>query len=471
MTRLYFEITDIVEYAKANDHVSGIQRVQVRLIASLARKHGGHQIICTYWNHQTNQYFQIPADELFSTDSFNPKELLVKLRAIKQSWPVDKTDVKKYLNKFNYRGPRRVLKKAEIYLKAIFLKNSLKNFNIKPGDSKRYKASNRVKPIEALPENAILAFLGANWNDPKIMEVGRRHRQSGGQVVQMIYDLIPHTAPEYFNQGLARAFDEFLAGTPDYVTKFTCISDWTASDLQTYIATIPNYQPSIHTTPLAHEFAGHPRNQANQAPSDKTLLTIAKSAGFVLCVGTIEIRKNGANLLRAWLKVIAEHRNPPTLVFAGKFGWKTDEFNSILANNPQLAEYVTLINNPTDQDLAFLYQKCRFNVYPSLYEGWGLPVGEAAWFGKFSLTSSATSLPEVCGDLVDYVDPKDVSSMSQKLIELINHPTYIQEKEKIIRSAPLRTWQSVADDFYSRAIETKHPAHSKIPEDSRRYGN
>jgi glycosyltransferase involved in cell wall biosynthesis len=188
-------------------------------------------------------------------------------------------------------------------------------------------------------------------------------------------------------------------------------------------------------------------------------------------VGTIEIRKNGANLLRAWQKVLAELNNPPSLVFAGKFGWKTEEFKSVLASDTNLAKHVIVVNNPTDQDLAYLYQNCRFNVYPSLYEGWGLPVGEAAWFGKLSLTSNATSLPEVCGDLVDYVDPHDVNGIARKLNELINSPRYVHDREKVIREAPLRTWQSVADDFYRRMFETDDSVCSNTHDVSRRYAN
>ena len=57
-----------------------------------------------------------------------------------------------------------------------------------------------------------------------------------------------------------------------------------------------------------------------------------------------------------------------------------------------------IVDSPSDRELAYLYQRCLFAAYPSLYEGWGLPVGEAAWFGKYVISSNATSLPEVCGD-------------------------------------------------------------------------
>ena len=73
-----------------------------------------------------------------------------------------------------------------------------------------------------------------------------------------------------------------------------------------------------------------------------------------------------------------------------------------------MRQVVTVIPQATDADLAVLYQNCLFFVYPSLVEGWGLPVGEAAWFGKYSVVSSSSSLPEVCGDLVDYVAPENI---------------------------------------------------------------
>lgn len=461
MKRIYFDITDIVEYARAHNHVSGIQRVQIRIIAALARQHGGKQIICSYWNRVTGTYCQVAGDGVFTDSAFNPNELLVKLRSSTSHWLVDKGDVKKALSKYNDRKQYRALKKVELYLTALLWPAGLKRFGIQAPQSFSHIRPLDVHPLPSIPASDVLVFLGANWNTPELLEMGKRHRQAGGQVVQMIYDLIPHTAPQYFTQGLVNAFNLFLDSTAHYVSNFTCISDWTASDLRQFVRHVPGYAPSIRTVPLAHEFAGFTRNQAGIQPTDASVADVAKQRPYVLCVGTVEIRKNGMALLHAWQRLVAElGEHTPQLVFGGKYGWKIDEFKDLLKRDAQLAHYVTVIPGPSDRDLAYLYEHCLFNIYPSFYEGWGLPVGEAAWFGRFSLASSATSLPEVCGDLVDYVDPNDVQEITDKVKHLVMNPEIVKQKEQRILKAPLRDWLTVANDFYDFVMEDNAPISS-----------
>jgi glycosyltransferase involved in cell wall biosynthesis len=66
---------------------------------------------------------------------------------------------------------------------------------------------------------------------------------------------------------------------------------------------------------------------------------------------------------------------------------------------------IVILDRVNDDELAVLYQHCLFTLYPSLYEGWGLPVAEALAFGKFCVASRTSSIPEVGGDLIDYCDP------------------------------------------------------------------
>jgi len=453
MKRLYFDITDIVEYARVFNHVSGIQRVQIRLIAALARRHGGEQIVCSFWNRVTGTYCQVSGEGVFADSEFNSKEFLVRLRADTPHWLLDKADVKNALSKYNDRKQYRALKKAELYLTALLWPAGLKRFGIKRKQSFSHIRPLDIKPLADIPTSDALVFLGSNWNTPELLEVGKRHRQAGGQVVQMIYDIIPHTAPQYFTPGLVDAFNQFLESTPQYVSSFTCISDWTASDLREFVSRVPGYTPAIRTVPLAHEFMGFKRNQTGIQPTNESMIDLVKNGPFVLCVGTVEIRKNGMALLHAWQRLIADlGERVPQLVFGGKYGWRIDEFKELLKRDATLARYVTVIPGPSDKDLAYLYEHCALNIYPSFYEGWGLPVGEAAWFGRLSLASSTTSLPEVCGELVDYVDPNDIQGIADKVKQLVLNPAIVQQKEKSIREAPLRDWQTVANDFYDFVI-------------------
>ena len=205
----------------------------------------------------------------------------------------------------------------------------------------------------------------------------------------------------------------------------------------------------VVSLPLAHEFAGFSRNARDVKATSQQVARIVESR-FILCVGTLEIRKNGLGLLKAWQHLI--HRlgdRVPQLVFAGKRGWLTEKFDSLLACDVALANKVTILETPTDSDLVALYQRCLFTVYPSLAEGWGLPIGEAAWFGKYCVTSTTTSMPEVCGDLADSVDPNNHEQIAAVIERAIDDDAYLVSKEEAISKAHLRTWSDVAEKLYN----------------------
>jgi glycosyltransferase involved in cell wall biosynthesis len=139
----------------------------------------------------------------------------------------------------------------------------------------------------------------------------------------------------------------------------------------------------------------------------------------------------------------------PLLLFAGRYGRiGSGEFQAFLENDPVLSRFARVVDAPADQALAWLYGNCLFSAYPSHVEGWGLPVGESAWFGKLCLASKTSSVPEVCGALMDYVDPTDVADIVRAARQLIGDRDYLQQREQAIRQAPLRRWADVADDLY-----------------------
>jgi glycosyltransferase involved in cell wall biosynthesis len=131
----------------------------------------------------------------------------------------------------------------------------------------------------------------------------------------------------------------------------------------------------------------------------------------VLFVSTIEARKNHLLLFRAWRRLLAEMPDDqvPSLVFAGRVGWLVDDLLTQLDNTNHLDGRIVLVEDPSDADLAALYRGCLFTVFPSLAEGWGLPVTESLAFGKPCLIADTTALPEAGGDFARYFDPDDLN--------------------------------------------------------------
>jgi glycosyltransferase involved in cell wall biosynthesis len=135
-------------------------------------------------------------------------------------------------------------------------------------------------------------------------------------------------------------------------------------------------------------------------------------AGFVLAVGTLEPRKNLPRLVAAYSRLPAELQQRHPLVVVGALGWETGETLSALRS---LGERCTMLGYVSDAALAELYRDCAVFCYPSLGEGFGLPVLEAMAAGAAVVTSRTSSLPEVGGDAVEYVDPHEVASIAKGL--------------------------------------------------------
>ncbi len=128
---------------------------------------------------------------------------------------------------------------------------------------------------------------------------------------------------------------------------------------------------------------------------------------YVLAVGTLEPRKNLPRLIEAFARLDTKHE----LVLVGGLGWDTAETEAAIAG----AERVRRLGHVGDAELRALYRGAALFAYPSLYEGFGLPVLEAMAAGAPVLTSSVSSLPEVGGDAAFYCDPLDVASIRDGL--------------------------------------------------------
>ena len=130
---------------------------------------------------------------------------------------------------------------------------------------------------------------------------------------------------------------------------------------------------------------------------------------FVLATGTLEPRKNLPRLIEAHRRV----PGAPPLLVAGPPGWEMERALAGANGLTRLLGYVS------DEQLNALYRLCTVFAYPSLYEGFGLPLAEAMRCGAACLTSASSSLPEVGGDAVVYCDPHDVGSIAAALERLL----------------------------------------------------
>jgi glycosyltransferase involved in cell wall biosynthesis len=155
--------------------------------------------------------------------------------------------------------------------------------------------------------------------------------------------------------------------------------------------------------------------EASTEPPSETL----PAPGFVLAVGTLEPRKNLPRLVAAYRALPPELQAAHPLVVVGKLGWDAGETTAAL---DALGDRCVRLGYVSDADLAELYRRCGTFCYPSLGEGFGLPVLEAMAAGAPVVTSNCSSLPEVGGDAVEYAEPTSVESISGALGRVLCSP-------------------------------------------------
>jgi alpha-1,3-rhamnosyl/mannosyltransferase len=165
--------------------------------------------------------------------------------------------------------------------------------------------------------------------------------------------------------------------------------------------------------------------------------------GFVLAVGTLEPRKNLPRLVAAYARLDRQLQERHPLVVVGALGWQTGETLDALRS---LGSHCTMLGYVADAALGELYRRCAVFCYPSLGEGFGLPVLEAMQEGAAVITSNLSSLPEVGGETVEYVDPRDVGSVASGLERLLRSPERRAELGELARARALGfSWSRFAE--------------------------
>ncbi|HKZ81770.1 MAG TPA: glycosyltransferase family 1 protein [Pyrinomonadaceae bacterium] len=150
-----------------------------------------------------------------------------------------------------------------------------------------------------------------------------------------------------------------------------------------------------------------------------TRMRLGIHADFLLYVGTLEPRKNLLTLVRAFEEVLRKRANGLQLVLAGRKGWMLDDLLTYVSQSPA-RDQIIFTGYLSDQDLCALYSACLVFVYPSVYEGFGLPPLEAMACGAPVITSRISSITEVVGSGARGVDPYSSEELSEAVIELLD---------------------------------------------------
>ena len=230
-----------------------------------------------------------------------------------------------------------------------------------------------------------------------------------------VHDLSFAHYPEVFPEPLVQYLNNVVPWSIGRTTHILADSISTKQDLMT-LWHVPETKITVLYCGVAARFV---------PVTDKKMLTAVRhqynlaDIPYILSVGTIQPRKNYQMLIRAFQPVAAQY--PHNLIFAGGKGWLYDEMMAEV-DKQGLNGRVHFIGFVDDKDLPALYSAASLLTFPSLYEGFGLPLLEAMACGVPVISSNASSLPEVVGDGGLLLSPHDEAAWSAALIELLADP-------------------------------------------------
>lgn len=314
-----------------------------------------------------------------------------------------------------------------------------------------------------LPRDIFL-ILGAAWSDPHFGERLRVIRERHGlRPVVLLYDLIPARRPEWCAHSLVRDFRHWLDTTLPQCSHMLAISKATAQDVVRYAGEEGlHLSGPVRAIPLGTGFGLASEETPSQADQSMPPPGLPRPGTYVLFVSTLEARKNHALLFRVWRRLIRDlgRENVPTLIFAGRVGWLVADLMQQLDNTDWLDGKIRLLRDPTDTELHQLYRGCLFTVFPSLFEGWGLPVTESLMLGRPCVASDTTSVPEAGGVFARYFSPESTTDATAVIREIITSPDALAAwRQKVETEFPRVPWAASADAILDACAEAHAPRH------------
>ena len=446
MAQVFFDVSDIVTYIREHRQVSGIQRAAVRIIAQAVRLRGS-DVFLGFYHPVKKAYLCCPAAEVIEAlEAFDIEALAPALgvRALKARIP------EQFLARYRGHPYKQAVHVVRMRLagwrgKSRYFDKRGLDFGLwqKLYGPRKSARQATLRPFSDVAQRGdTVCGLGAIWGRGKVESAFRSAHARGVRVFLLVHDLIPMKLPGQADPRAAKSYHNWLVGSAEYVTGYLANSKATARDLREFLSD-QGLEGTVHVTPLAQ--AGVGREIAGP-PALSPLVHEAATLPYVLCIGTIEPRKNLWRLVQVWARLA--QRNDielPRLVLAGKRGWLTDGFLGVLERTGGLGGWVIWLDAPDDAELDHLYRHCLFTATVSLYEGWGLPIGEGLSYGKTGVVSQTASMPEVGSDMVVYCDPTSMQSLEAAVLRCLNAPERA-ELEARIAETRLRSWDDVGQD-------------------------
>ena len=439
---LWVDVSDLVDYLMRHNRPSGIQRVAFEICAALRRRDDGagrvgfvvregepRDLMTLDWNELENAFGAI-------TKASVPKRNLRKARGNGTSGAEDARFQDILADALRLQG-RALLELCKFptvlgdwVLGAFRGTVGARKVHTLHGRSRLRRAGTggkfKSEMLEsvAMPGDCLVVF-GSPWfHDDYVKTVRWVRDDLRMRFALLMHDLVPVRRPEWCDRGVITTFAAWHQSVLPLVDQIFANSRFTANDVTSWMQTsgleLPN---AVRPVPIG---TGLPPQSGDSAAVASQL---PAPGSYVLFVSTLEARKNHMLLFRVWRRLLADlpRDRVPTLVFAGNVGWLVSDLMQQLENADWLGGAIQLISQASDEELGTLYRGCMFTLFPSLHEGWGLPVSESLALGQPCLASNSTSLPESGGDFARYFDPENFEDAYRAVRAVLDDPAGLEE--------------------------------------------
>ena len=299
----------------------------------------------------------------------------------------------------------------------------------------RILANNEVKPIKVKKDSILLIYDGLWNNDMYVQEIIKMSNE-GVTIAHVVHDLAPIIMPHVCYDFVTKDFTNYFNLVAPHIDILLSISKNTERDF------INIYGNSVKSN-MKKIILRHGDNIG----SDKETIPkdVLSGEEFILSVGSIEIRKNHFLLYETYRLAVEKNIELPKLYIVGKEGWLVDGVMHSIKYDPAINSKITILGPISNNELGWLYRNCLYTIFPSVYEGWGLPVAESLSYNKLCICSNSSSIPEIGGDLNLYFSPYNSKNCLDIMISLKNKKYKNNLESKITKNYKLHTWQSSAD--------------------------
>jgi glycosyltransferase involved in cell wall biosynthesis len=412
LKKIYIDITQLYEW---KGKVTGIQRVMDEISKRFIGDERFSPIFIA-WNKNTASFYEV------DFESF-----LVEREIIEAN---EKLGHKKLSKRAHYAArSKRTLKRVYHHVPlSRTMYNTYSTLN-----SKMIKTFSPNKIVDIEEGSTLFMPHGGVWeSDTYITQILELKKKKNVKLIAILFDLCPVLSPQFVVEAVTEAYENYMKKILPKADLVLSISENTAKDAHTWLKQLGEEDTNnIEVFRLGDEIGVE-----NPKP-------VKVPKNYILCVGTVEARKNHTGLYYAYKLAAQQGKELPTLIIAGRKGWMAGDIYQLMTNDPDTKNKFKFLHNASDDELSWLYKNALFSVYPSFYEGWGLPIAESLLRGTPCLASETSSMPEIGGELVDYFSPYSTEQIMDKIESYATKPEMLKaRREQIEKGYKATTWDT-----------------------------